>query len=58
MARTGFLADNVHCCRSRSGMNGKGVVFRHLNLTHLLDDHVERLMDISTQTQGSAVLFF
>ena len=57
MAWTGFLADNVHFCRNRSGMNGKGMVFRHLNLTHFLDDHVECLMDISTQTQGSAVLF-
>ena len=25
MARTGFLADNVHFCRHRSGMYGKGV---------------------------------
>jgi len=56
MARTGFLADNVHFCRTRSGMHGKGMVFRHLNLTHFLDDHAECFMDISTQTQGSAVL--
>ena len=57
MARTGFLADNVHFCRARRGMHGEGMVFRHLNLTHCGDDHVERLTDISTQTQGSAVLF-
>ena len=56
MARTGFLADNVHFCRTRRGMHGEGMVFRHLNLTHFLDDHVECLTDISTQTQGSAVL--
>jgi hypothetical protein len=56
MARTGFLADNVHFCRTRSGMHGKGMVPRHLNLTHFLDDHVECLTDINTQTQGSAVL--
>ena len=37
-------------------MHGKGMVFRGLNLTHLLDEHVECLTDISTQTQGSAVL--
>ena len=58
MARTGFLADNVHFCRNRSGMNGKGIVFRHLNLTHFVDDHEECLVDISTQMQGSAVLCF
>ena len=58
MARTGFLADNVHCCRNRSGMNGKGIVFRHLNLTHCVDDYLECLTDISAQTQGSAVLLF
>ena len=60
MARTGFLADNIHCCRTRSGMrgmHGKGMVFRHFSLTHFLDDHVECLTDISTQTQGSAMLF-
>ena len=57
IARTGFLTDNVHFCRNRSGMNGKGIVFRHVNLTHFLDDHVECLVDISTQMQGSAVYF-
>ena len=57
MARTGFLADNVHVCRNRSVMHGKGIVFRHLNLTHFLDDHEECFVDISTQMQGSAVLF-
>ena len=57
MARTGFLADNVHLCRHRTGMNGKGVVFRHLHLTHFVDDHEECLVDISTQMHGSAVLF-
>ena len=58
MARTCFLADNVHFCGNRSGMNGKGLVFRHLNLTHFVDDHEECLVDINTQMQGSAVLFF
>ena len=58
MARTGFLADNVHFCRARSGMHGKGMVFRHLDLTHLLDDRVKCLTDINTQTQGSAIHFF
>ena len=53
-ARTGFLAENVHFRRNRSGMQGKGVVLRHLNLTHLLDDRVDCIMDISAQTQGSA----
>ena len=57
MARTGFLADNVHFCRHRSGVYGKGVVFRHLHLTHCVDDHEECLVDISTQMQGSTVLF-
>ena len=57
MARTGFLADNVHFCRHRSGMYGKGVLFRHLHLTHFVDDHEECLVDINTQMQGSAVLF-
>ena len=57
MARTGLLADNAQFCRNRSGMNGKGIVFRHLNLTHFVDDHEECLVDISTQMQGSAVLF-
>ena len=57
MARTGFLADNVHFCRHRSGMYGKGVLFNHLHLTHFVDDHEECLVDISTQMQGSAVLF-
>ena len=57
MARTGFLADNVHFCRTRRGMHGEGVVFRHLNLTHLVDDNVDCLTEISTQTQGSAMLF-
>jgi len=56
MARTGFLADNVDFCRTRSGMRGKGMVFRHLNSTHFLDDRVECLTDINTQTQGSAML--
>ena len=56
-ARTGFLAHNVHFCRTRSGVHGKGMVFRHLNLTHFLDDHVECLTDIITQTQVSAMLF-
>ena len=41
MARTGLIADIVHFCRARSGVRGKGVVFRHINLTHLLDDRVE-----------------
>ena len=58
MARTGFLADNAHFCRTRSGVHGKGMVFRHFNLTHFLDDHVECLTDINTQTQGSAMRFF
>ena len=57
VARTGFLADNAHFCRTRRGMHGEGTVFRHLNLTHFSDDHVECLTDINTQTQGSAVLF-
>ncbi len=57
MARTGCLADNVHFRRTRTGMHGKGRVFRHLSLTHCLDDHVECLTDISTQTQGSAMIF-
>ena len=57
MARTGFLADNVHFCRNRSGMNGKGMVFIHLNPTRFVDDHVECLTDINAQTQGSAMLF-
>ena len=56
-ARTGFLAENVHFCRHRSGMQGKGVVFRHLNLTHFVDDRVECLTDIANQTQGLATLF-
>ena len=56
MAQTGFLGDNVHFCRTRRGMHGEGMVFIHLNLTHFLDDRVECLTDISTQTQGSAVL--
>ena len=58
MARTGFLADNVHFRRNRSGMHGKGIVivFRPINLTHFVDDHVECLVDISTQMLGSAVL--
>ena len=38
-------------------MHGAGMVFRHLSLTHFLDDHVECLADISTQTQGSAMPF-
>ena len=58
MARTGFLADTVHFCRTRRGMHGEGMVFRHLSLTHFLDDHAECLTDINTQTQGSSVLFF
>ncbi len=53
MARTGFLADNVHVCRDCSGLRGKCVVFRRFNFTHWLGDHV----DIHTQTQGSATLF-
>ena len=57
MARTGFRADHVHFCRTRSGMHGKGMVFRHLNLTHFLDDHVACLTDVNTQTQGSTMLF-
>ena len=57
MARTGFLADHVHFCRNRSGMNGKGIVFRHLNLTHFVDDHEECLVDINTQMQGLAMVF-
>ena len=57
MARTGFLADNVQICRRRSGMYGKGVLFRHFYLTHFVDDHDECLVDISTQMQGSAMLF-
>ena len=56
MARIGFIAGNVPLIRTRSGMHGKGMVFRHLNLTHFLDDHVECLTDINTQTQGSAML--
>jgi hypothetical protein len=32
-------------------------LFRHLHLTHFVDDHEECLVDISTQMQGSAVLF-
>ena len=50
MARTGFLADNVHFCRARSGVRGKGVMFRHFNLTLFLNDHAECLTDIITQT--------
>ena len=38
-------------------MNCKGIVFRHLNLTHFVDDHVECLMDINTQTQRVASFF-
>ena len=57
MARTGFLADNVHFCRTCRSMHGESMVLRQFNLTYLLDDHVERLTDINTQTQGSAVLF-
>ena len=36
MPRTGFIAGSVHCCRARSGMHGKGMVFRHINLTHFV----------------------
>ena len=41
MARTSFFVDSVRCCRARSGVRDKGMVFRHLNPTHFLDDHVE-----------------
>ena len=57
MARTGFIADNVHVCRHRSGVYGKGVLFIYLHLAHCLDDHEECLVDINTQMQGSAVLY-
>ena len=57
MARTGFLADDIHFCRARSGVHGKGLVFRHIHLTHFVDDRVDCLMDIGAQTQGSATLF-
>ena len=53
----GFFADNIHCCRARSGMRSKGVVFRHLQLTHFADDSVNCPMDIGAQTQGLATLF-
>ena len=56
MARTGFLADNIHFCRARSGVHGKGVVFRHVNRTDFVDDRVDCLMDIGAQTQGSATV--
>jgi hypothetical protein len=57
MARTGFLADNVHFCRTRRGMHGEGMVFRHLNLTHFLDDHVDCLTEIGADVRvGSAFL--
>ncbi|MFM7986670.1 MAG: hypothetical protein ACKPKO_45880, partial [Candidatus Fonsibacter sp.] len=56
MAQTGFIADNAHFCRARSGMRGKGVVFVSLILTHFVDDRVDCLTDIRTQTQGSAML--
>ena len=58
MPRTGFLAEDVHFCRARSGVHGKGVVFRHFNLTHVMDDHVDFLTDICAQTQESATFFF
>jgi hypothetical protein len=53
VVRTGFLADDI-LGRARRGMHGEGLVFRHLCLTHFSDE--ECLTDISTQTQGSAVL--
>ena len=56
-ARTGFLAENVHFCRHCNGMQGKGVLFRHLNLTHFVGDRVEWLTDIANQTQRLATLF-
>ena len=55
--RTGFLPENIHFCRHRSGVQGKGMVFRRLNLTHFVDDRIDCLTDIATQTQRSAVLF-
>ena len=58
MARTGLLAETSTFCRARSGVHGKGVMLRHLNLTLFVDDHVDCLTDISTQMQGSATLFF
>ena len=57
MARTGFLADNVHFRRTRSGTHGKGTVCRQVNRAHFLDDHAECLTDISAQMQWSAMLF-
>ena len=32
--RAGVLPESIHFCRHRSGVQGKGMVFRRLNLAH------------------------
>ena len=48
MARPGFLADNIHFCRARSGVHGKA---------QFVDDRGDCLMDIGAQMQVLAALF-
>ena len=55
--RTAFLPENIHFCRHRSGVQGKGTVFIRLNLIHFVDDRSDCLADNATRTQGSAMLF-
>ena len=55
--RTGFLPENIHFCRHRSGVQGKGMVFSPSTSPRFVDDRIDCLTDIATQTQKSAVLF-
>ena len=57
LVRTGFLPEDIHFCRHRSGVQGKGMVFRRLNLTHFVDARIECLTEIATRRKGRQCLF-
>ena len=60
LVKMGMSRDQIHLCRHRSGVNGKGPIAAQLGLTHFVDNDWENLQAISQYGQGilKAVIFY
>ena len=60
LMKLGMSSDQIHLCKHKSGVNGKGPIAAQLGLTHFVDNDWENLQAISQYGQGilKAVIFY
>ena len=60
LMRLGMGSDQIHLCKHKGGVNGKGPIAKNLGLTHFVDNDWENLRAISQYGQGivEAVIFY